>query len=104
MTTFEDRRKQFEAKFSNDQEMTFKVEARRNKIVGAWAAGKLGKTGDDAEAYATSVIRADLTEPGDEDVFQKLRADLPEGDVSDAEIRAEMDKAFAQALDELDAE
>ncbi|MEO1657447.1 MAG: DUF1476 domain-containing protein [Pseudomonadota bacterium] len=101
MTTFDEREKQFEAKFANDQELKFKIEARRDKIVGTWAAGKLGKTGGDIEAYASTVVRADLKEPGDQDVFEKLRADLPEGDVSDDEIRAEMDKALAQAEDEL---
>lgn len=101
MTTFDEREKQFEAKFAHDQELKFKIEARRDKIVGTWAAGQLGKTGGEVDEYASSVVRADLKEPGDQDVFEKLRADLPEGDVSDEDIRAEMDKALSQAMDEL---
>lgn len=101
MTTFDDRERQFEAKFAHDAEKRFKVEARRDKIVGHWAAEKLGKSGDDADEYAKSVVRADLEEPGDDDVFRKLRADLPESDFSDDDIRLAMNEALAQAMDEL---
>lgn len=101
MTTFNDRERRFEAEFANNQELRFKVEARRDKIVGAWAAEKLGKTGGEIEDYAKSVVRADLEEPGDDDVFRKLRADLPKADVSDEEIRDAMAKALSQAMDEI---
>lgn len=101
MTTFDERESRFENEFAHDEELRFRVESRRDKIVGHWAAQKLGKTGDDAETYAKAVIRADLKEPGDEDVFEKLRADLPKNDVSDADIREAMRKALAQAMDEI---
>ncbi|MEM9809728.1 MAG: DUF1476 domain-containing protein [Pseudomonadota bacterium] len=101
MTTFDERQKQFETKFAKDQETRFKVEARRDKIVGHWAAGQLGKTGTDAEDYVKTIIRADLEEAGSEDVFRRLRADLPEGDVSEDAIRQAMADALSQAMDEL---
>lgn len=76
MTTFDDRESAFENKFAHDEEMAFKAEARRNKLLGLWAAGLLGKTGDDAEAYAVEVVKSDFEEAGDEDVYRKLAADL----------------------------
>ena len=76
MTTFDDREKAFEAKYEHDQELKFKVNARRNKLLGLWAAGLLGKTGDDAEAYAKEVVMADFEKPGDSDVMHKLMKDL----------------------------
>jgi len=100
MTTFEDRQNRFESEFAHDQEAKFKIEARRNRLVAAWAAEKLGKSGDEADAYAKTVIRADLKEPGDEDVFEKLRGDLPKSDVSDDDIREAMSEALAAAMDE----
>lgn len=102
MTNFEDRKNQFEAKFANDQEVKFKLEAKRNRIVGLWAAEKLGKTGGDALEYAKSVQKADLEEAGDEDVFRKLRGDLAKGDVSDEEIRQAMRDALNQAMIEIE--
>ena len=97
MTTFDEREKRFEAKFANDAEARFRAEARRDKIVGRWAAGKLGYEGQQAEDYARSVIKADMEEPGSEDVFRKLRGDLPSS-VSDAEIRAAMGDAMEEAM------
>jgi len=89
MPTFDDRENAFENKFAHDAEMQFKAEARANKLVGLWAAGLLGKDGDDAEAYAKEVIKADFEEAGHEDVYRKLSADI--GDLSDeATIRAKM--------------
>ncbi|WP_172294881.1 DUF1476 domain-containing protein [Pseudoruegeria sp. HB172150] len=89
MTTFDERESAFENKFAHDAEMQFRVEARRNKLVGLWAAELLGKTGDEADEYAKSVIRADFEEAGDEDVFRKLSGDL--GDkAGEATIRAKM--------------
>lgn len=76
MTTFDDREKAFEAKYEHDQELKFKVNARRNKLLGLWAAGLLGKTGADAEAYAKEVVMADFEKPGDSDVMHKLMKDL----------------------------
>jgi hypothetical protein len=76
MTTFNDREKSFEKKFEKDQELQFKVNARRNKLLGLWAAGLMGKSGADAEAYAKEVVVADFEKPGDADVIAKLVKDL----------------------------
>jgi len=76
MTTFDDREKSFEKKFEKDQELQFKVNARRNKLLGLWAAGLMGKSGADAEAYAKEVVLADFEKPGDSDVMAKLVKDL----------------------------
>jgi hypothetical protein len=88
MTTFDDRQKAFEAKFAHDADLKFKVAARRDKLVGLWAAGKLGLSGDAADAYAKSTVIADLEEAGDEDVVRKLVADLDAKGVAEAEVRA----------------
>ena len=76
MTTFNDREKSFEKKFQHDQEIQFKVNARKNKLLGLWAAGLLGRAGADAEAYAKEVVMADFEKPGDSDVVHKLMKDL----------------------------
>lgn len=76
MTTFDDREKAFEKKYEHDQELQFKVNTRRNKLLGLWAAGLLGKSGADAEAYAKEVVMADFEKPGDTDVVHKLMKDL----------------------------
>ena len=100
MSTFDNREHAFEAKFAHDEEMKFKLEARRNKLVGLWAAKILGKTGDETEAYAKEVIRADLEEAGHEDVIGKLKTDL--GDkVSDDELRAKFDALLIEAKTQL---
>jgi len=89
MSSFDDRESAFENKFAHDAQMQFKAEARRNKLLGLWAADLLGKTGDEAAAYAVEVITADFEEAGDEDVFRKVKADI--GHVTDdATIRAKM--------------
>lgn len=89
MTTFDDRQRSYEAKFAHDAELNFKAEARRNRLLGEWAAGLLGKSGDDARSYALTVVTSDFEEPGDEDVFRKLHADI--GDqVDEADLRAKM--------------
>lgn len=103
MNTFKDRENAFENKFAHDADMQFKAEARRNKLIGLWAAELLGKTGDDADAYAREVIKADFQEAGDEDVYRKLAADL--GNLADeTTIRTQMTSlmavAKAQLLDE----
>jgi hypothetical protein len=76
MTTFDEREKAFEKKYEHDQELKFKVNARKNKLLGLWAAGLIGKSGADAEAYAKDVVMADLEKPGDSDVIEKLVKDL----------------------------
>lgn len=104
MTTFDDRENAFESKFAHDAEMQFKAEARRNKLAGLWAADLLGKTGDDAAAYAMSVVSADFEEAGNEDVVRKLAADLGDKATPDA-IRAKLAEllpvAKAQLMSEL---
>ena len=95
MTTFNDRENAFEAKFAHDADMTFKAVARRNKALGAWAAGLLGLTGDAVAAYQMAVIAADFEEEGDEDVMRKLVRDL-DGKATEAEIRAQMTTLLAE--------
>ncbi len=100
MNTFNDRERAFENKYAHDQEMIFKAVARRNRKLGLWAAGLLGKTGEAAESYALEVIRADFEEAGHEDVVRKLKADL--GDLADdATIRARMEDFLSEAKAEL---
>lgn len=103
MTTFDDRETAFEAKFAHDEEMQFKAEARRNKLLGLWAADLLGLSGDEADAYAKTVVAADFEEPGHEDVVRKVAGDL--GDKSDPDTIREkmtelMSTAKSQILDE----
>lgn len=98
MDGFDERQQRFEARYANDAEARFRAEARRDKIVGRWAAAKLGHEGQAAEDYARSVIKADMEEPGSEDVFRHLRADLPAA-VSDADIRAAMADAMEKAME-----
>jgi hypothetical protein len=104
MTTFDDRENAFEAKFAHDSEMQFRAEARRNKLVGLWAADLMGKSGDAAAAYAMEVVSADFEEAGDEDVVRKVVADLA-GKASADDIRAKMRElmpvAKAQLLSEI---
>jgi hypothetical protein len=106
MTTFDKRQEGFERKFAHDQELRFKAEARRNKLLGLWAAEKLGLSGTDAETYAKSVIHADFKEPGDEDVFRKIRQDFDAKQVSqsDHQIRRTMDELLATAVDQIQNE
>jgi hypothetical protein len=104
MSTFDDRENAFENKFAHDAEMQFKAEARRNKLLGLWAADLLGKSGDDAAAYAKEVVKADFEEAGDEDVYRKVAGDL--GSIAtEAEIRAKMAElmsvAKAQLMEEI---
>jgi len=105
MSTFDDREQAFEKKFAHDRQMQFKAEARRNKLLGLWAAELMGKSGDDANAYATEVVKSDFEEAGDEDVFRKVSGDLG-GKASDDDIRAKMSElmvlAKAQVMDEAD--
>jgi hypothetical protein len=103
MTTFNDRERGFENKFAHDQEMQFKAIARSNRLLGLWAAGLLGKTGDEAESYAREVVRADFVEAGQEDVFRKLASDLV-GRAEEKTIRAKMGEFLAMAKTQLMSE
>ena len=103
MTTFDDRERAYETKFALDAELNFKAEARRNRLLGEWAAALLGKTGDDARAYAMTVLTSDFEEPGDEDVYRKLAADLA-GKADEATIRAKMVELRAVARNQIDDE
>jgi hypothetical protein len=100
MNTFKDREKGFESKFAHDQEMQFKAVARGHRLLGLWAAGLLGKTGDDAAAYALDVVRSDFEEAGHEDVYRKLAADLA-GLADEATIRAKMAESLILAKEQL---
>ncbi len=100
MTTFDDRETAFENKYVHDAEMQFKATARRNKLLGLWAAGLLGLSGDAATDYAASVVKADLEEAGDEDVYRKVAADL-DGKADEALIRSQMHLLLKQAKAEL---
>ncbi len=103
MTTFEDRENAFENKYAHDAEMQFRAEARRNKLVGLWAAALLGKSGDEAAAYAMDVVSADFEEAGIEDVVRKLVADL--GDKASADdIRTKMAEMMPVAKAQLMSE
>lgn len=96
MSTFDDRENAFEAKFAHDEEMQFKAQARANKLLGLWAAEKMGKTGEAAAEYAKEVIKADFEEAGHEDVVRKVLGDL--GDASSAdEIRAKIAEMLIEA-------
>ena len=103
MTTFDDRKDAFEKKFAHDEELRFKAMARRNKLLGLWAAEKLGKSGTDAESYAKSVVMADFQEAGDDDVLRKVKADLEAGGVSmgEGELRGRMTELLARAVEEV---
>ncbi len=100
MTTFDDRENAFENKFAHDQEMQFKAEARRNKLMGLWVADILGKTGSEADEYAKSVVLADFEEAGHEDVMRKVLGDLSDR-VSEAEVRKKYDELLAVAKGQL---
>lgn len=101
MANMDERKDTFEKKFVHDEELKFKATARRNKLLGLWAAEKLGKTGEDAEAYAKDVVKADFEEAGDEDVFRKVRADFDAAGVeqSDHQIRRTMAELLDQAIE-----
>ncbi len=100
MTTFDKRKNAYESKFAQDEALKFRSEARRNKLLGLWAAELLGKSGDEADAYAREVVRADFEEPGDEDVFRKVRADFDAAGVeqSDHQLRRNMDELMEKAI------
>jgi hypothetical protein len=99
MTTFNDRENAFENKFARDEELQFKVTARCNKLVGLWAAEKMGLTAEESDSYAKSVVQADFEEAGDEDVVRKILGDLTSAgvDSDEATIRAALDAKMVEA-------
>jgi hypothetical protein len=103
MTTFDDRENAFEAKFAHDGEMQFRAEARRNRLLGLWAAGLLGKSGDEAAEYAMTVVQVDFEEAGSEDVVRKVEADLA-GKADAAAIRTKLSELLAVAKTQLMSE
>ena len=105
MTTFDKREEGFEKKFALDEELRFKAMARRNKLLGMWAAGKLGLTGAEADAYSKEVVMADFEEAGDDDVFRKLRKDFDAKSIaqSDHQIRNTMNELLEQAVAQIKA-
>ena len=103
MSGMDERSDAFENKFAHDEELRFKAEARRNKMLGLWAAELLGKEGDDAEAYAKEVVLADFEEAGDQDVFRKVRKDFDDAgvDQSDHQLRRRMDELMQEAMEQI---
>ena len=100
MSTFDERGKSFEKKFAHDEELQFKVSARRNKYLGEWASQILGYNQEKEKEYINAVIKADFAEAGDEDVFRKIKEDLKNHSVSDEEIRRKMDELNEKAKSE----
>jgi len=105
MTTFNEREKGFEKKFTHDQDLKFKAESRRNKMIAEWAGAKMGLTGTALEDYVKAVRKADLAEKGDEDVVRKVAKDLADKGVkvADAEVRNLMSEYLAKAVDDIEA-
>jgi hypothetical protein len=103
MSSFDDRERAFEAKYARDEDMAFRVTARRNRLVGQWAAAKMGLTAEETDAYAKAVVQADFEEAGDEDVIRKLVGDLTAAgtDVTDGEVRRALDEAMVDARRQL---
>lgn len=103
MASMDERKDAFENKFAHDEELKFKAIARRNKLLGLWAAEKLGKTGADADAYALEVVKADFEEAGDEDVYRKVRADFDAAGVQQSEhqIRRTMEELLIEAANQI---
>ncbi len=106
MSTFDERKDAYENKFARDAELRFRSEARRNRLLGQWAAAEMGKSGAEADAYALAVVQADLEEAGDDDVFRKIRADFDEAgiDKSDHQIRRQMEELLIKAAEQIENE
>jgi len=98
MSTFEDRKKSFEKKFAHDEELKFKVDARKNKYIAQWVSKILGYNEEKEKFYIESVIKADFQEAGDEDVFRKIKEDLKDHNISDDEIRGKMMELNEKAM------
>ncbi len=103
MSTFDERQKGFEKKYEKDQELQFKAQARRNRLLGLWAAGLMGMTGDAADAYAKDVVKADFEKPGEEDVFDKIMTDFKSRGIaqSDHQVRRKMDELLGVAKQQI---
>jgi hypothetical protein len=103
MTTFDKREEAFEKRFAHDEDLRFKATARRNKLLGLWAAEKLGLSGDDANTYAKAVVMSDFEEAGDHDVVRKVLADFAEANLSMSEpqVRAVMTEMLGRAVQEV---
>lgn len=106
MSTFDKREEAFENKFAHDEELRFKAVARRNKLLGLWAAEKLGLDAEKADDYAKAVVRSDFEEPGDDDVFRKIRKDFDDAGIeqSDHQIRRTMDELLHKAAQQIQNE
>jgi hypothetical protein len=106
MSTFNEREKSFEKKFAMDEELKFKSEARRNRLLGQWAAEKLGLSGAAVDDYVKSVLKADLAQKGDNDVFEKLKKDFQDKGVavSDVDLRKTMGEFLTSAVRQIEAE
>lgn len=104
MASFDDRERAFENKFAHDQELKFKAESRRNRMLAEWAAAQLGLTGADVDAYVKEVRRADFEEAGDDDVFRKVKADFQSKGVAvtDIELRSKMDQFLKDAVEQIE--
>tara|TARA_Y100000590_G_scaffold379618_1_gene447395 strand:+ start:1865 stop:2173 length:309 start_codon:yes stop_codon:yes gene_type:complete len=100
MSSFDERQKSFEKKFAHDEELQFKISARKNKYLGEWASKILGHNDEKEKEYIQSVIKADFEEAGDQDVFRKIKADLKDHNISDEEIRKKMDESNEKAKSE----
>lgn len=96
---FEERENAFEAKYKHDQELRFKLIAKRNKQLGLWAAEILGKEGDDVDSYVLEVIKSDFEEAGDDDVMRKVAGDLADTEISEADVRIKMDALLGEVMD-----
>ncbi len=105
MTTFDKREEGYEKKFAHDEELLFKANARRNKLLGLWAAEKMGLSGADADAYAKTVVMADFEEAGDHDIFRKIRKDFDGKKIAmpDQDIRSVMADLLAKAIEQIKA-
>ncbi|MES2755001.1 MAG: DUF1476 domain-containing protein [Pseudomonadota bacterium] len=103
MTTFDDRERAFETKYARDEEMLFRLTARRNRLLGQWAAGKMQLTPEETDAYAKAVVQADFEEAGDEDVIRKLVGDLTAAgvEIDDAAVRLAIDEQTVEARRQL---
>ncbi|MBY8825822.1 DUF1476 domain-containing protein [Sphingomonas colocasiae] len=103
MTTFDDRERAFETKFARDEEMMFRITARRNRLVGQWAAEKMGLTPEETDAYAKAVVQADFEEAGDEDVIRKLLGDLTSAglEIDEAGVRVALEEKTVEARRQL---
>ena len=101
MTTFDKREEGFEKKFAHDEDLKFKAMARRNKLLGLWAAGELGKSGADADAYAKEVVLADFEESGDNNVLRKVAKDLLSKSITEQQVRAKMNELLDTAIEQV---